>query len=322
MRWAVRLTKPVLMVVAFALSMSLYLYVQSQTSPMDSREVQLVVHSNGSLSNQLIFDQEGVTVPYQITGQRDKIDRFMGQLKDNPDYVIAAANLSSVTLGRDEKSRYIDSVPLKPTKKPDTEGLEFIQLRRLSGKIEKPLSQLVKIEVSFVNPPTPGAWSDYDPASFECTPDMVTLTGGAADVKDKKLSVVINPEEVERDQVYDAPLTIPQNVDCKPFVTKVTVRPSHHTRQAYVNVIFNGHLAPGFSISNFYVVGKSGQMSSTTAIRGPAGVVDKIATIDATVDISGLKGNFTFKPKLTIPRQVELLDSPLKIRVDVQKTRQ
>ncbi|MHB8637453.1 MAG: CdaR family protein [Fimbriimonadaceae bacterium] len=313
------MTKPVLLLVAFALSLVLYLYVQSQTAPNGSETLQLVVHSKG-LSPELLFDEEDGTVSYEADGPRDKLDRLVAGLKDNPQFITAVANLSAISPRNVRDKVHVDNVHLVVQPTSELAGIELRQLQRLDGVVERPKTRDVKVRVDFPSPPTPNAWADYDRNSFEPFPDTVTLTGPASDVNIATLTVVVNPAEAEETGVVRVRLSIPHNLTSNPRVDYVDVRPTRRERQAYVNVSFTGHLPAGYMISNYYVVTAAGP-SSTAAIRGPSGIVDKTSAIEATVDISGLKAGWTFTEMPKMPRLVELVNSPLRIRVDVEKTR-
>jgi hypothetical protein len=86
----------------------------------------------------------------------------------------------------------------------------------------------------------------------------------------------------------------------------------------FVNVNFLGKPAAGYRVSNFYVVSQTGP-STTAFINGPAGLADKTGSIDATVDISGLTAGFTFEVRPKLPDRLELVETPLRIRVDIAK---
>lgn len=315
MRWAVRLTKPVLMLISFVLSLVLYLYV---TAPIEKRTVELSVHAMTPPG--FDFDREGDKIDFTATGPRDKLEQLDANLSRDPQYVRAIANLTNLPIKSGVDKVDIENVHLI-VQAPQDLGVEFKQDKLIRGVVERPIRRTAKIEVHFENPPTPGSWSDYDKDSFEVIPPSVVLAGPSEEVKTATLSVVINPQDVERNRVVTVPLTIPYGLKSSPEIDHVDVRPIQHQRQAYVNVTFLGHPAPGYSVSNYYVVTPTGP-SSTAFIRGPAGVVDRTPTISATVDISGLKRGFTFSPTPVLPRQLELVDAPLRIRVDVQKTRQ
>ena len=317
MRWAVRLTKPVLLLVSFALSTVLYLYVQIQSAPMDTDTFKLVVHQK-NLAPGLLFDEEGTTVEYKADGPRDKINR----LRENPQLAIAVADLKSIsreTVTNSDHGVYRFTVRLSVSA-PELDGVEFKQNNRLDGAVELPDTRDVKIKVEFPNPPSPGAWANYDRDSFEVNPSSVTLTGPASDIKDASLTAVVDPAEAELAGSVRVKLSIPRNLSSNPRIDAVEVHPTRRQREAYVNVNFTGHPPAGFNISNYYVVTEAGP-SSTALIRGPSGIVDKTSAIDAKIDISGLKAGWTYTVVPTMPAQVALVDPPLKIRVDVEKTR-
>lgn len=320
MRWAVRLTKPVLMLVAFMLSMVLYLYVQSQTAPVGAEKgLSIVVHSKG-LASGLIFDEEGGTVLYDATGPRDKLDRLVTGLKDNPELITAVTNLSSISSASVHDKVHVDNVRLL-LKAPDFPGIDFVQSQTLNGVVERKKTREVRVKVEFPSATTPGAWAEFDRDSFEVIPDTITLTGPSSEIDNAALTAVVNPEEAEQNGGVRVRLSVPHNLVSTPRVDFVEVHPSRHERQAYVNVLFSGHLPAGFKVSNYYVKTATGG-ASTTAIRGPSGIVDKTSAIEAAVDISGLKKGFTFTAVPRMPRQLELVDAPLQIRVDIEKTRQ
>lgn len=319
MRWAVKLTKPVLMLVAFLLSMVLYLYVQGQTAPAGTeRGLSIVVHSKG-LASGLIFDEEGGTVLYDANGPRDKLDRLVAGLKDNPQMVTAVTNLSSISPAKVQDKFHVDNVRLLLIA-PDFQGIDFVQSQTLNGVVERKKTREVKVKVEFPSSTTPGGWSEYDRDSFEVVPDTITLTGPSSEVDNAVLTAVVNPEEAEQNGIVNVRLSVPHNLVSTPRVDFVEVRPSRRERQAYVNVLFSGHVSAGFKVSNYYVKTATGG-ASTTAIRGPSAIVNKTSAIDASVDISGLKKGFTFTAVPRMPRQLELADVPLQIRVDVEKTR-
>jgi hypothetical protein len=213
----------------------------------------------------------------------------------------------------------ISRVHLVLQRPPEFEDLVFVQSERLTGVVERPKTREVKIKVDFANPPTKDAWADYDRDSFEVIPESVTLTGPSSDVMDASLTVVVNPKEAEQSGVVQVPLSIPRNLTSNPHLDAVNVRPVRRERQAYVNVNFVGHLPPGYAVAGWYVA-TNPEKSCTTPIRGPSGIVDKTSAIETSVVISGLTKGFTFVAKPTMPRQLQLVDSPLQIRVDVMKT--
>ncbi|HLK15596.1 MAG TPA: CdaR family protein [Fimbriimonadaceae bacterium] len=319
MRWAVRLTKPVLMLVAFALSMFLYLYVQREGPTMKDR-VSLTIQSKNLDTQKFVFDQEGAFVEFEVAGPRDKVE----QLVANPQSAMAIVDLRKYRPASEQGVSPVDN--FKPVVRPpqDFEGVTFTQIGTLDGKIEPRKTRDVKIKVEFESPPPGVVWTNYDRDSFETLPVSVTLTGAASIVDTVVPTVVINPKDAEQDGEVRARLSqVQSNLVMTPRVDWVTVRPSRSQRQVYVNVVFSGHAAPGYEVSNYFVKGEAGPSAtpSTTWVRGPSGLVSKTSAIDAPVDISGLHGGWTYTVTPKLPPGLELMDPPLQIHVDIAKSR-
>jgi YbbR domain-containing protein len=203
--------------------------------------------------------------------------------------------------------------------------LVFTQIGSFSARVERPLTARRSIQLRLTSSSGGDSTSEADPADYLLVPDRVTLQGPQSEVEDALPIVTVNPDDVERTGIVQAPLTIisrTTNSTLPDLLSErnatVEVRPLRQKRAVYVNVNFVGHLATGYRMANYYVVGATGP-TSTTTIRGPGGLVDKTSTIDATVDISALKSGFTFQATPKIPARIELLDTPLRIRVDVEK---
>ncbi len=159
---------------------------------------------------------------------------------------------------------------------------------------------------------------ERDPADFEVIPPRVPLTGPASLVDSAKPTVVIDPEVVERNGFEHYPVTLLAHLTSGVPLDSVEVRASRRTRDVYVHVNFLGHIPSGFRMSNYYVVTESGR-SQTATVSGPGGVVEKTASISATVDISAFDEEPGRSSQIRrCPDRLELQE-PLKIRVDVEK---
>jgi YbbR domain-containing protein len=297
--------------------MVLYLYVQI-IDPTPTEEVHLLVRAR-NLAPGLVFDAEGTPVTFEATGPKDVLNRLQSRLKDNPSFVVATADLKQFSLNRVHEKVPVIPVVLTVRPPPEFDSITFSQPYQLDGAVERQKSSDVKIRVKFANSTSSPADDGADPSDFEVTPPVLTLTGSETDVDKADPFVVIDPQEVKRDGIEEVPLNLSAKLVSRPNVDRVEVRAVRRQRAAFVNVIWLGHLAAGYTMSNYYVV--SGPSTSSVYIEGPAGVVDKTAKIDADIDISGLTESFTYQPEPKMDSRLRLVDSPLQIHVDIKKTR-
>jgi YbbR domain-containing protein len=320
MKLAARMTKVVLLAVSFILSMVLYLYVQ-QINPNAKEQVSLIARSQ-NLAPGLVFDQEGTPVAYDVTGPKDVIGLLQNRLKDNPAYLVAVTDLRQI-----EPSRVHGKLPILPVRltissiPSDFDSLTFTEEGHLDGAVEREKTSDVRIRVKFANSTQANGDNPPDPNDFEVTPPKLTLTGSATDVDNADPFVVIDPQEIERDGIKSLPLDISAKLASSPNVERVEVKAARRQRAVYVNVLFMGRPAEGYRVSNYYVVAGPGSKntSSTTMIEGPAGLVERTSAIDASIDISGIKKSYTFKPEPKMAERLSLLESPLQIHVDIEK---
>lgn len=316
MTWTTRLTKPVLWVVSFVLSMTLYLFVESQAPENPKSDVDLVVHSV-HLDPSLVLVGENTTVKFEVSGPQGPYTRFISDVQAGK--VHATVDLSGFKVPTTKPQ----VPPLYVDPRDSYPDLTFRAVGRFEAVIERLRESTVPISIAISNK----FKESYEPGDFEAVPATVTLKGAESEVKEAVPTVYLDhPDDVERDGVSFAQLTVVGSQSkgaldslLTPPVDRVEIHPVRREKLVYVNVSFVGHLPQGYKISNYYVSTPNGP-SSTVRVRGPGGVIDKLSTIDTQIDISPLTKSysFPFQPK-NLPPRVQLLDSPIKIRVDVEK---
>jgi len=315
MKLAARLTKAVLLLASFALSLVLYLYVQSPAPP---ERIQLLVHAE-NLQQGLVLNQEGSPVVFSVSGPGDAVSRLVQNLKRDPEYVLAVVDLRRYRAA-DVPEKGLTGSPVELVVKPanEVENLTFKEEGTFFPVLERLETKTIPIKAKFGNASASDV-SGYEPADFETMPSTVVVTGPASSISKAEASVIINPAETERVGMETHQLSLSGNVTTTLRDTQIEVHAAHHTRAVFVNINFVGHVRSGYRVSNFYVVSPQSQETSTAMIRGLAGLIDRTSSIDASVDISGLTKGFTFETKPKLPEGVELLESPLRIRVDIEK---
>ncbi len=264
---------------SFVLAMTLYLFVQVQSSP-NKGPIPIQVKLNTSSLSSKFYAYVLSTVKVSVEGPTEAVDQFISDRGK----VMVDVNLASAKTGTYDYLAKLEVPPNSPLHFSMSD--HYIKVRIV------PMAVRTNVKVVDVWTGQMSASSEFFLSDFELKPSTVTLRGPEDRIDLAKPTVSIDLSHVSSSsdfmevpvQALDHKGALVDGVSALPAVVEASpiLLPKPQLKQIVLNIQFVGHLVPGLSLKTWTI------SPQAVTVHGPSEALAKLIAANVTVDLSKL----------------------------------
>jgi YbbR domain-containing protein len=306
------------MCLSLVLALMLYLYVEIQTSRPTKKDfhADLRVDVPANVSYSL---EAPVTVT--VSGPQAEIDT----LERDPSLLVATLNARGLSqaldLLRQGNKPVTQVIPVVVKNPPGMDDLTFEVGNYGRVALDLELKKRVYREVEIRSAVDPRREVPFDQRSkVQVEPAGVWLDGPASHVAIATPIVEVDFENLSRPDDLSVKV-VNDNGEVEGLVTpeqsKVTVSKIRDQASAFLNVVFKGHPAIGYTVTGYEI-----QPTSSVQLTGPPELVTQTKTVNVSVDVTDLRETKAFTVVPELKRGLQLSSDqlvPIVITVQIQR---